>query len=176
VSGERVCYDVAVRTVRRAVIGLGSNLGDRLGTVRAAVEALGADPDLAVLRESARYESPPAGGPSQSDYVNAAVLVATSLPARQILERTLAVERSLGRMRPDAVRWGPRTIDLDVLWIEGEAIVEPDLEVPHPRLHERVFALRPLLDVAPDASDPRTAVAYASLPAASAPIRRLAGV
>lgn len=171
-----MCYVAAVGNVRRAVIGVGSNLGDRLGTVRAAIEALGADPDLAVLRESARYESPPAGGPPQGDYVNAAVLVATSLSARQILERTLAVERLLGRIRPDAVRWGPRTIDLDLLWIEGEAVTEPDIEVPHPRLHERAFALRPLLDVAPDASDPRTAVAYASLPAAGAPIRRIEGI
>ncbi|WP_437673672.1 2-amino-4-hydroxy-6-hydroxymethyldihydropteridine diphosphokinase [Sorangium sp. So ce131] len=160
-------------SARRVVLGLGSNLGDRFGTLRAAVEALGADPDLEVLRESPRYESPPAGGPPQGDYVNAAVLLATSLPAREILARTLAVERSLGRTRPDAVRWGPRTIDIDVLWIEGEPVAEPDLEVPHPRLCERAFALRPLLDVAPDACDPRTAQPYAALPAASAPIRRL---
>lgn len=158
---------------RRVVIGVGSNLGDRLATIRSAIEGIGAHPDLEVLRASPRYESPPAGGPPQGDYVNAAVLVATSLPARRILEHTLAVERSLGRIRPDAVRWGPRTIDLDVLWIEGVLVAEPDLEVPHPRLHQRVFALRPLLDVAPDARDPRTGVAYASLPEAAAPIRRL---
>ncbi|WP_438016106.1 2-amino-4-hydroxy-6-hydroxymethyldihydropteridine diphosphokinase [Sorangium sp. So ce315] len=158
---------------RRVVIGLGSSVGDRLATIRAAIAALDADPDLEVVGESPRYESPPAGGPPQGDYVNAAVLVATSLPAREILERTLAVERSLGRIRPDPVRWGPRTIDLDLLWIEGEAVAAPDLEVPHPRLCERVFALRPLLDVAPDARDPRTALAYASLTEASAPIRRI---
>ncbi|KYF64499.1 folic acid synthesis protein [Sorangium cellulosum] len=162
-----------MRSPRRVVIGLGSSVGDRLATIRAAVAALDADPDIEVVRESPRYESPPAGGPPQGDYVNAAVLVATSLPARELLERTLAVERSLGRKRPDPVRWGPRTIDLDLLWIEGEAVAEPDLEVPHPRLCERVFALRPLLDVAPDAHDPRTALAYASLAEASAPIRRL---
>ncbi|WP_437325419.1 2-amino-4-hydroxy-6-hydroxymethyldihydropteridine diphosphokinase [Sorangium sp. So ce381] len=162
-----------MRPRRRVVIGIGSSLGDRLATLRAAIAALGADPDLDVVRESSRYESPPAGGPPQGDYVNAAVLIATSLPARQILERTLAVERSLGRTRPDPVRWGPRTIDLDLLWIEGEAVAEPDLEVPHPRLCGRVFALRPLLDVAPDARDPRTAVAYAALPEANAPIRKL---
>ncbi|WP_437777959.1 2-amino-4-hydroxy-6-hydroxymethyldihydropteridine diphosphokinase [Sorangium sp. So ce1097] len=158
---------------RRVVIGLGSSVGDRLATIRAAIAALDADPDLEVVRESPRYESAPAGGPPQGDYVNAAVLIATSLPAREILERTLAVERSLGRIRPDPVRWGPRTIDLDLLWIEGEAVAAPDLEVPHPRLCERVFALRPLLDVAPDARDPRTALAYASLAEASAPIRRI---
>ncbi|AUX47383.1 2-amino-4-hydroxy-6- hydroxymethyldihydropteridine pyrophosphokinase [Sorangium cellulosum] len=163
----------AVGSARRVVLGLGSNLGDRLGTLRAAVEALGADPALDVLQESPRYESPPAGGPPQGNYVNVAVLLATSLPAREILVRTLAVERSLGRTRPDAVRWGPRTIDIDVLWIEGESVAEPDLEVPHPRLCLRAFALRPLLDVAPDARDPRTAEPYAALPAASAPLRRL---
>ncbi|WP_438024737.1 2-amino-4-hydroxy-6-hydroxymethyldihydropteridine diphosphokinase [Sorangium sp. So ce233] len=162
-----------MRSHRRVVIGLGSSVGDRLATIRAAVAALDGDPDIEVVRESPRYESPPAGGPPQGDYVNAAVLVATSLSAREILERALAVERSLGRKRPDPVRWGPRTIDLDLLWIEGEAVAEPDLEVPHPRLCERVFALRPLLDVAPDARDPRTALAYASLAEASAPIRRL---
>lgn len=162
-----------MRSHRRVVIGLGSSVGDRLATIRAAVAALDADPDIEVVRESPRYESPPAGGPPQGDYVNAAVLVATSLPAREILERALAVERSLGRKRPDPVRWGPRTIDLDLLWIEGEAVAEPDLEVPHPRLCERVFALRPLLDVAPDARDPRSALAYASLAEASASIRRL---
>jgi 2-amino-4-hydroxy-6-hydroxymethyldihydropteridine diphosphokinase len=162
-----------MRSRRRVVIGMGSSLGDRLATLRAAIEALGADPELDVIREASRYESPPAGGPPQGDYVNTAVLVATSLPARQILDRTLAVERSLGRTRPDPVRWGPRTIDLDLLWIEGEVVAEPDLVVPHPRLCERVFALRPLLDVAPDARDPRTALAYAALPAASAPIRKL---
>ncbi|KYF73629.1 2-amino-4-hydroxy-6-hydroxymethyldihydropteridine diphosphokinase [Sorangium cellulosum] len=162
-----------MRSHRRVVIGLGSSVGDRLATIRAAVTALDADPDIEVVSESPRYESPPAGGPPQGDYVNAAVLVATSLPAREILERTLAVERSLGRRRPDPVRWGPRTIDLDLLWIEGETVAEPDLKVPHPRLCERVFALRPLLDVAPDARDPRTALAYASLAEASASIRRL---
>jgi 2-amino-4-hydroxy-6-hydroxymethyldihydropteridine diphosphokinase len=161
--------------VRRVIIGLGSNLGDRPGTIHAAVQALRADPDLTVLRVSPLYESAPLGGPPQGDYVNAAVLVVTSLPARPILDRALAVERSLGRTRPDPVRWGPRTIDLDLLWIEGESVAEPGLEVPHPRLRERVIALRPLLDLAPDARDPKTTEAYASLPEAHASLRRLDG-
>lgn len=158
--------------VRRVVIGLGSNLGDRAETVRAAIRALRADPGLFVLRESPLYESPPAGGPPQGDYLNGAVLIVTSLPGPDILERALGVERSLGRTRPDAERWGPRTIDLDVLWIEGEAVDEPGLTVPHPRLRERAFALRPLVDLAPDARDPHTGEEYASLPEASAPLRR----
>jgi 2-amino-4-hydroxy-6-hydroxymethyldihydropteridine diphosphokinase len=158
--------------VRRVVIGLGSNLGDRPNTIRAAVEALRADRALSVLRLSPLYESPPAGGPPQGDYVNAAVLIATSLPVRELLDCALAVERSLGRTRPDPVRCAPRTIDLDLLWIEGESVSEPDLVVPHPRLRERVFALRPLLDLAPDACDPDSSEPYASLAEARAPLRR----
>jgi 2-amino-4-hydroxy-6-hydroxymethyldihydropteridine diphosphokinase len=159
--------------MRRAVIGLGSNLGDRAATIAAAIEALRADADVRVIARSHTYASPPAGGPPQGDYLNAAVLIETSLPGREILERTLAIERSLGRVRPDPVRWGPRTIDLDLLWIEGEVIDEPSLTVPHPRLTERAFALRPLLDVAPDARDPRTGDLFSSAPAASDPIRRV---
>lgn len=158
---------------RRVVIGLGSNLGDRAGTIRAAVKELRGDPDLFVLRSSPLYESPPAGGPPQGDYVNAAALVITSLPARELLDRAMAIERSLGRVRPDPERWGPRVIDLDVLWIEGEAHDEPGLSVPHPRLKDRPFALRPLLDLVPDAGDPRTGEPLATLPAASAPLARL---
>ena len=157
---------------RRVVLGLGANLGDRAATLRAAIDALRADADLKILAESPRYETPPAGGPPQPDYLNAAVLLETALPARQILDRTLAIERALGRVRPDPVRWGPRTIDIDLLWVDGEALDEPGLEVPHPRLAGRPFALRPLLDVAPDARDPRSGAPYAALPAASAPICR----
>lgn len=159
--------------LRRVVLGLGSNLGERAATIDAAVAALRSDRALFVRSRSPLYETPPAGGPPQGDYVNAALLVVTALAPRELLDRALAVERSLGRVRPDPVRWGPRTIDIDVLWIEGEAVHEPGLEVPHPRLTIRPFALRPLLDVAPDASDPTTGAPYADLPAASAPIRRL---
>lgn len=159
--------------LRRVVLGLGSNLGDRAATIDAAVAALRADRALFVRSRSPLYETEPAGGPPQGDYLNAALLVVTALPPREVLDRALAVERSLGRVRPDPVRWGPRTIDIDVLWIEGEAVREPGLEVPHPRLVVRPFALRPLLDVAPDAGDPTTAERYADLPAASAPIRRV---
>ena len=160
--------------VRRIVIGLGSNLGDRQATLAAAVDQLRAHRDLHVLRRSPLYETPPAGGPPQGDYLNGAVLIVTAQPARGILDWMLAIERSLGRERPDPVRWGPRTIDLDLLWIEGEAVSEPGLDVPHPRLAERTFALRPLLDLAPDAVDFRTGQELAALPAASLPIARFA--
>jgi len=154
------------------VIGLGSNLGDREATIAAAVAALRA-PDLHVLRRSPLYETKPEGGPPQGDYLNGAVLIVTAVTAQELLERCLAVERALGRVRPDAVRWGPRTIDLDLLWIEGEAVSEGGLEIPHPRLAERSFALRPLLDLAPDATDFRTGVAFSTLPAASAPLLKV---
>ena len=160
--------------VRRIVIGLGSNLGDRLGALTTAVDQLRAHKDLHVLRRSPLYETPPAGGPPQGDYLNGAVLIVTAEPARGILDWLLAIEQSLGRVRPDPVRWGPRTIDLDLLWIEGEAVSEPGLDVPHPRLAERTFALRPLLDLAPDAVDFRTGQELALLPAASLPITRVA--
>ncbi len=102
------------------------------------------------------------------------MLIVTAEPARGILDWLLAIERSLGRVRPDAERWGPRTIDLDILWIEGEGIAEPDLEVPHPRLAERTFALRPLLDLAPDAVDFHSGQPFSELPAAHLPITRVA--
>lgn len=154
------------------VLGLGSNLGDRAGNIAAAIEALAADPRLGVGAASPLYETPPAGGPPQGDYLNGAVLLAATCSAREVLERCLEVERSLGRIRPDPVRWGPRTIDVDLLWIEGETASEADLEVPHPRLAERPFALRPLLDLAPDAVDPRTGGRYDGLPAARAALRK----
>jgi 2-amino-4-hydroxy-6-hydroxymethyldihydropteridine diphosphokinase len=160
--------------VRRVVIGLGSNLGDRRASLDAAVARLREDRSWHVLRRSPTYESPPMGGPPQGDYLNAAVLLVTSLDARAILDRALAIERGLGRVRSDDTRWGPRTIDLDLLWIEGEAVDEEDLVVPHPRLAERAFAIRPLLDLVPDASDFRTGQTFASLPAATEPLVEVA--
>lgn len=160
--------------VRRVVIGLGSNIGDRRANLDEAVSRLRSIRALHVLRRSPVYETPPAGGPPQSDYLNAAVLVVTSLDAREILDHALTIERDLGRVRSAETHWGPRTIDLDLLWIEGEAVAEEGLTVPHPRLAERAFAVRPLLDVAPDAVDFRTGVAYATLPAASAALVKVA--
>jgi 2-amino-4-hydroxy-6-hydroxymethyldihydropteridine diphosphokinase len=160
--------------VRRVVIGLGSNVGDRSANLDAAVARLRDDRALHVLRRSPVYETPPAGGPPQGDYLNAAVLLVTSLDARSILDRALGIERDLGRVRSTETRWGPRPIDLDLLWIEGESVDEDGLTVPHPRLFERPFALRPLLDLAPDAVDMATAQPFASLPAASVALTQVA--
>jgi 2-amino-4-hydroxy-6-hydroxymethyldihydropteridine diphosphokinase len=120
------------------VIALGANLGDRLATLREAVRRIDA---LAPVRATSRvYETAPVGGPAQPDYLNAAILVEW--------EGT-PIELALGRVR--SVPNAPRTLDLDILWIEGTELETDRLTVPHPRLLSRAFALRPLLDVVPDA-------------------------
>jgi 2-amino-4-hydroxy-6-hydroxymethyldihydropteridine diphosphokinase len=131
----------------RAFIGLGSNLGDRQTLLRQAVEALGAAGD--VVGVSPLYETDPVGGPEgQGAYLNLVVELLTSDTPRQLLERCRALEAAAGRMR--TVRWGPRTLDADVLWVEGWQVDEDDLTVPHPRLWERRFVVQPLADLAPD--------------------------
>ncbi len=143
------------------VIGLGANLGEPLQTFAAAVEVL--KHPLANLRCSRLYRSGPLG-PEQPDFLNAALRGRYCNSARELLAACQQLEARLGRVR--AERWGPRVVDLDVLWIDGVQLTEPDLIVPHPRLHERAFALRPLLDLAPDARDPATGRLYSSfLPA-----------
>jgi 2-amino-4-hydroxy-6-hydroxymethyldihydropteridine diphosphokinase len=129
---------------RRVVLALGSNLGDRAGHLRAAVAALGDE----VVATSAVYETPPVGGPEQGPYLNAVVALRTDRSARGLLDRAHELEAAAERVRIE--RWGPRTLDVDVLWIDGETVDEPDLVVPHPRMFERAFVLVPLADVAPD--------------------------
>lgn len=146
------------------VLGLGSNLGDRLASLRAAVAELEAN-NIRLLAKSRVYQTPPVG-PPQPDFFNAAIRIEAPIAAEALIGIVMAVERRLGRVRPDPVRWGPRTMDIDVLWNASGAIASPGLMVPHPRLHERAFALIPLLDVAPDAADPRTGQRYAELAAA----------
>lgn len=143
----------------RAVIGLGSNMGDRLAHLREATARLGQH--ATVLATSPVYETAPVGGPPQGHFLNAALLVAFEGSPRALLDALLAIERSLGRIRLE--RWGPRTVDMDILWVDGLVVDEPGLTVPHPRLTERAFALLPMLDVAPDARDPRTGVRYEAL-------------
>jgi 2-amino-4-hydroxy-6-hydroxymethyldihydropteridine diphosphokinase len=140
----------------RIAIGLGANLGDRLGTMREAVERIARI--AKVVARSTVWETAPVGGPPQPDFLNAAVLVEWEREPVELLEKLLAIEAELGRVR--GVPNGPRTIDLDVLWIEGHVVDEPGLTVPHPRLHLRTFALAPLLEVAPTACDPRTGRRY----------------
>jgi 2-amino-4-hydroxy-6-hydroxymethyldihydropteridine diphosphokinase len=134
-----------------AVVGLGSNLGDRRAILRLAVERLASRSRVTAV--SPVYESPPLG-PPQPAYLNAAVRLEWPGSSFELLAALLAIEASLGRAR--RVRWGPRTLDLDILWIDGVALDTPELTVPHPGLTQRAFALVPLLDVAPGARHPST--------------------
>jgi 2-amino-4-hydroxy-6-hydroxymethyldihydropteridine diphosphokinase len=130
--------------VTRAFLALGSNLGDRVAHLRGAIEAL---PDVAA--ESPVFETDPIGGPDgQEPYLNMVVELATDLSAREMLDAARQAEAAAGRER--LVRWGPRTLDVDVVWVDGVDVDEPDLQVPHPRIHERPFVLAPLARLAPD--------------------------
>ena len=135
----------------RAYVGIGANLGDRAGTIRAALDAL-----PGVVAVSELRETEPVGVVDQPPFLNGAAALETDLSARGLLDVLLDVERGLGRERgePDQRRWGPRTIDLDLLLYGEETIDEPGLTVPHPRLHERRFALEPLLDLDPELAVP----------------------
>jgi 2-amino-4-hydroxy-6-hydroxymethyldihydropteridine diphosphokinase len=133
--------------VVRAHLGIGSNLDDRLANLQLAVDALAAAPGIRVVAVSPVYETEPVGGPVQGDFLNAVVAVDSDLSARELLELALSVEQVAHRVRTE--RWGPRTLDVDILTFGDETIVEPDLEIPHPRLRERAFVLAPLHDVAP---------------------------
>ena len=132
----------------RAYVGLGANLGDRLATLRRAVELLRATPDIDVAGVSAFRETAPVGFTDQPDFLNGAVALDTELAPRALLQRLLEVERGLGRTRT-APRFGPRTIDLDLLLYGDVELDEPGLTVPHPRLQERRFALEPLVELEP---------------------------
>ena len=132
-----------------AYVGLGSNLGDREGTLRAALEALGADPAVQVTAVSTLVETDPVGYVDQPRFLNGVAVVETELPPRALLDLLLALEHRFGRRREDVPRGGPRTLDLDLLLYEGVEIGEPGLRIPHPRLQERAFVLGPLAEVAP---------------------------
>ena len=127
----------------RALLGLGSNVGDRLAHLRSAVASLSG-----VIGVSDVYETDPVGGPEQGRFLNIVVAIETDLDARALLGVCHRIESAAGRVRD--VRWGPRTLDVDILWMDGVTIDEDDLQIPHPRMWERRFVLRPLADVAPD--------------------------
>jgi 2-amino-4-hydroxy-6-hydroxymethyldihydropteridine diphosphokinase len=134
--------------VTRAYIGLGSNLGDRNAMLRRALDALAHEPELDIVAVSAFRETDPVGYVEQPRFLNGVAAIETSLTAHELLERLLTVERVLGRRR-EGPSQGPRTIDLDLLLFGDEVVDEPELRVPHPRLHERRFALEPLAELAP---------------------------
>jgi 2-amino-4-hydroxy-6-hydroxymethyldihydropteridine diphosphokinase len=131
--------------VTRAFLGLGSNLGDREQLLATAVDRLVAVGRRAV---SPLYETDPVGGPEQGAFLNLVVELDTDLTARQLLAVCRRLEEAAGRVREE--RWGPRTLDVDVLWIDGTTVDDDDLQVPHPRMGQRRFVLAPLRDLAPD--------------------------
>ncbi|MCA9286073.1 MAG: 2-amino-4-hydroxy-6-hydroxymethyldihydropteridine diphosphokinase [Phycisphaerales bacterium] len=137
-------------------VALGSNLGDRHEHLSAALAALGSAAGVTVERVSRFWETEPVGPPGQGRYLNAAVVLTTTLSARTLLDLLQRIERDRGRDRSDGVRNGPRTLDLDLLLYGQQTIREPGLEVPHPRMLERPFVLGPLAEVAPDLVHPTT--------------------
>ncbi|CAN5425473.1 2-amino-4-hydroxy-6-hydroxymethyldihydropteridinediphosphokinase [soil metagenome] len=151
-----------VKTGQLAYIGVGANVGDRDGNIRAAIERMRAMPDIEVLRVSKLLDNPAAGGPASSPaFLNGAAEVKTSLSARELLDRLLEIEKSLGRER--RLRWGPRTIDLDLLLFGDQIIAEPGITVPHALLHERTFVLVPLNEIAPGVIHPTLRKSMAEL-------------
>ena len=136
----------------RAYVGLGANLGQREETLGRAVELLGQAPGVDVVAVTELRETDPVGVVEQPRFLNGAVALETTLTARELLDLLLDVERELGRVR--AERWGPRVVDLDLLLYGDATLDEPGLRVPHPRLHERRFALEPLAELDPDLAIP----------------------
>ena len=133
----------------RSFVGLGANLEDPRGHIERALELLAAEDGIEVVAISTLRETDPVGYEDQPRFLNGAAELRTSLSARELLERLLAIERTLGRVRGAGPRYGPRTIDLDLLLHGDEIVREDGLELPHPRLHERPFALEPLAELDP---------------------------
>jgi len=136
-------------TGRQAVLALGSNLGDRQDILQGGVDAIAGIEGVRLTGVSPVYETVPVGGPPQPDYLNAVVLAEVTISSRDLLDRLHEVEAAFDRVR--LVRWGPRTIDIDIITVAGEHSDDPDLTLPHPRAHERAFVLGPWHDVDPDA-------------------------
>jgi len=135
-----------------AYVGLGSNLGDRRANLRAALRLLSRHGRVSIAAVSGFYETEPVGGPPQPDFLNAVAALETNLTPPALLRVLQGVESRLGRRR--TVRWGPRSIDLDLLLYEERVVEAPGLSVPHPRMHERLFVLEPLCEIAPGAIHP----------------------
>lgn len=158
----------------RAYLGLGSNQGDRVALLKAALERLEASGHVRVIKRSSLYETAPVGMTEQPRFVNLVAEVETNLDPQELLELALAAERSLGRVR--AERWGPRTADVDILLYDDVRVETPTLTIPHPEMTRRRFVLEPLLEIAPDAMLPDGRRLAAFLPEVrSQDVRKVAG-
>jgi 2-amino-4-hydroxy-6-hydroxymethyldihydropteridine diphosphokinase len=133
----------------KAVVALGSNLGDRFDYLQKAVNEINLLKEIEVLKISSVYETLPVGGPEQGNYLNAVITLNTRFEAEELLQRLLLIELGLGRQRE--IAWGPRTIDLDLIWFEDQTINLENLILPHPRAHERCFVIKPWLEIEPKA-------------------------
>lgn len=156
-----------------ALIALGGNVGDVRTTLRKAIEIFCDGEEVWLRKRSSDYKTPPWGVTDQPPFVNAAIAVATGLEPRALLERAHAVERIFGRNRASEERWGPRTLDIDLIAYDDLVLNEPDLVLPHPRLFERAFVLVPLAEIAPDRQVAGTRIADAAQRAEKAGIERL---
>jgi 2-amino-4-hydroxy-6-hydroxymethyldihydropteridine diphosphokinase len=133
----------------KAVVALGSNLGDRFDYLQKAVNEINSLTDIEISEISSVYETLPVGGPEQGNYLNAVVTLNTKFEAKEVLLKLLLIELNLGRQRE--IAWGPRTIDLDLIWFEDQTINLENLVLPHPRAHERCFVIKPWLEIEPKA-------------------------
>lgn len=165
--------DITVTVTRgRVVLALGSNLGDRLASLQAGLDVLAAGPGLDQVTVSPVYQTAPVGGPAQGDYLNAVLIAQTALPAAAVLGLAREAEQALGRTRTE--RWGPRTLDVDVIVCGAQISADPELTLPHPRAHQRAFVLAPWLDLEPAAQLPgRGPVAGLLAAAGTDGVRRL---
>jgi 2-amino-4-hydroxy-6-hydroxymethyldihydropteridine diphosphokinase len=133
----------------KAVVALGSNLGDRFDYLQKAVNEINSLTDIEISEISSVYETLPVGGPEQGNYLNAVVTLNTKFEAKELLLKLLLIELNLGRQRE--IAWGPRTIDLDLIWFEDQTINLENLVLPHPRAQERCFVIKPWLEIEPKA-------------------------
>ena len=144
-----------MKPLRKVVYSIGSNLGDRLGNVQGAVDALSDTPDVIVVDVSSVYETEPVGVPADSpavspQFLNIVVIAETTLEPRTLVERAFAIEDAFGRTR-DSGRWGPRTLDVDLIMVGNAEVDQEDLRLPHPLAHQRAFVLVPWYEVDPTA-------------------------
>ncbi len=159
-NSETVSLPQVTSSVRWAAIALGSNLGDRQAHLELALDAIARTPNITLASHSQFYETV-AVGPPQPNYLNACVLISTQLTPEELLNTLLQIELQLGRIRRE--RWGPRTLDLDILLFADQVIRRPELQIPHPRMHERAFVLVPLAEIAPHWVEPVSGLAIAQL-------------